>query len=139
VTTSTTVDFEVTFIEGVIADNDLADHVRAFRISGDSVWYIDRHVLGPDDGVAAPEVRAAACAAAVALAARWITARNGLVGADLLITKPYVIVDDPWLLGKSNAPPPHVIVCIARDRQSLEPADHNTAAVSQRTSGHPNA
>lgn len=122
------------FVARVLAKNDLANEVQDFILANETVRYIDRHVLDVDEPASAT-LRAVACEAAVALAKTWLNARRTLARTDVLISVPYAIVDDSWILGAENAPPPHVVLCLARDEVSLRPANYNLAATPRSSSG----
>jgi len=118
--------------------NDLTRLVRAFMHSGDSCWHIDRHVIdfvGERVAATPSEIREA-CEAAVALAARWAEQSGALRGPDFLISAPVALIDDEWLAGRENAPPPHVYLCLARDADSFRPVSRQTR-VSVEASGNP--
>jgi hypothetical protein len=109
-------------------DNNLAEIVRDFQSSNERVWYIDRHVLDVAEAEQLhSEVLIAACEAAVALARSWFATRRNLAQCGVLISKPYVIIDDEWLRGERHTAPPHVLICLARDRASFAPVDYRGA------------
>jgi hypothetical protein len=100
----------------VLAENDFAETADAFVASGAPCWTIDRHVVDPGiDPIDEPFV-AATCHAARALAREWDRRRAPYLERGLLVSRPSVIIDDEWLAGARNAPPPHVLVTFARDK-----------------------
>ena len=114
----------------VFADpaNDLVAMARHFLDSDDRCWHIDRHVADVDQAWnPSPELVRAACAVALMLSRRWAADREGLGSSGLLISRPYVIIDDAWLDGETASPPPHVYVCLARDDASFKPVTHDMA------------
>lgn len=111
-------------VERVLSDpdNDLAEIVRSFQQCDESYQSLDRHVLGVSDGSPVPpELVEAACAAALALARHWTRQSSALAEPGIWISKPFVLIDDPWLAGERNAPPPHVYLWLALDEKSPEP------------------
>jgi hypothetical protein len=117
--------------------NDLTHLVLAFMNSDDSGWHIDRHVIDVvrERGRATPSEIREACEAAVALAARWAERSIALRGPDCLISAPVALIDDEWLEGRENAPPPHVYLCLARDADSFQPV-WRAARLNVDTSGN---
>jgi hypothetical protein len=101
---------------------DLDAVVARFVASGARVWHVDRHVVEVDADVPVAE-RESACGAAIELATRWMRARRALRN-DILVSVPYAIVDDEWILRAPAATPPHVYVCIARDAEAFAPVEH---------------
>lgn len=107
-------------------ENDLADIARAFSVSGETCWHVDRHVLGVSDALlAGAESPVSACMVAVALARRWLEAASALRDSGLLVSRPFVVIDDEWIASFPGATPPHVYVCIARDEASFRPVHHD--------------
>jgi hypothetical protein len=123
-------------IDSVIRENELEDEVRHFRSSDKDAWYIDRHVLGVGSYGAA-EMHQTACVAAVALAKKWLEDRTRLIAADLLISKPLVIIDDDWIKGDPDSAPPHVWICMAKNAAAFSPMDPTDRTVRMTTSGQP--
>jgi hypothetical protein len=112
-------------------ENDLADILRAFQDSDDSVWHIDRHVLNVDEGFAAEfEARLGACAAGLGLMRRWGWVVSAKSASDLIVSTPYLVIDDEWLEGRRHAPSPHVYICLSKGEEGLaveHEADHGTS------------
>lgn len=103
-------------------DNDLAEIVNSFRESSEPVWHIDRHVLDVTDSVIADQAfLIAACAAGLSLLHKWSSQRSAVTVDGVVISEPYLMIDDEWLEAVPNAPPPHVYVCISDDgHESVE-------------------
>jgi hypothetical protein len=109
-------------------ENDLADTLRAFRESSDSVWHIDRHVLDVDEAsVASSEERISACIAGFGLLRKWHEDVSAEGPPDLIVSKPYLIIDDEWLEGEPHASSLHVYICLSKGEEGLaveHEADH---------------
>ena len=104
-------------------ENDLGALVRAFRRSGEPVWHLDRHVLEVEHE-AGPEVRLAACSAGVELFRMWVRQRTPELGSDVLISDPYLVVDDGWIGERPGVAPPHVYVCLYKAGARDGPVSH---------------
>jgi hypothetical protein len=89
------------------------------------VLHVDRHVLEIDENAS----RSDAIHAAIALAIRW-SAERGRLDTRYLVSDPYVIVDDDWLSGGTEATPPHVYICIAQHASVFDPVMHDDAVPS---------
>lgn len=123
-------------IDSVSRENELVDEVRHFRSSDEDAWYIDRHVLDVGSYGSA-EIHEAACVAAVELAKKWLEDRARLSAADLVISKPFVIIDDDWVRCDPEAAPPHVWICMAKNADAFSPMDPTEGTVRMTTSSQP--
>jgi hypothetical protein len=103
-------------------ENDLAKLVKSFRESDDPVWHFDRHVLDVLECVVLrPELVTAACVAGLSLLHQWCNQRSAMAEDGMVISEPYLIIDDDWLETAPNAPPPHVYICLAKGQnESVE-------------------
>ena len=115
-------------LENVLQDpqNDLVRFARAFRRSGESVWHVDRHVLDVVQPSSAREVRLAACAAGLGLLRKWSVQASAERRAGIKVSEPYLIVDDGWLEGQPDAPPPHIYICLCAGEEDLS-VEHEPA------------
>ncbi|PVE23637.1 hypothetical protein DC522_14385 [Microvirga sp. KLBC 81] len=101
-------------------DNDLIQMVCAFQETPDAVWHIDRHVLDPTEPVIVdPAFLLSACAAGLSLLRKWSSQRAVLADQGIVISEPYLIIDDEWLAAEPKAPPPHVYICITAGEEEL--------------------
>lgn len=106
------------FVAEFVATNSLveiADYLD--ENPEEQVYYADRHALGTADWFA-PEVRGPACEAALALAYAWRCDRDSLRARGYLVSVPVTFIDDEWLDGCENPPPPHVWICVARTSEA---------------------
>jgi hypothetical protein len=109
-------------------ENDLVGIARAFSASGEACWHVDRHVLGVSDALlAGADSPIAACIVAVALARRWLEAASAIRDSGVLVSRPFVVIDDGWIASSLGATPPHVYICIAREETSFGPVNHDEA------------
>jgi len=104
-------------------DNDLGAIADEFRASGESCWHIDRHVITEISEGAQPDAHLllTACRAALALARKWLEQSSAVRDPGLFVSEIIVILDDAWVTGVIEAPPPHVYICLARDQASFKP------------------
>jgi hypothetical protein len=112
-----------------VPENDLVAVLHAFRESGQLVWHIDRHVLDPDEATNTDiEFRALACATGFTLLRRWSSRRLSELKSGILLSKPYLLIDDGWLEGDPKAAPPHVYICLAINRDAFSPVEHEISS-----------
>lgn len=125
-------------VQRVLADpdNELAAIMRAFKASEDACWHIDRHVIGVSESQRpGSDLVSTACVAALALARQWLRQRGPLQESGVAISTPFVVIDDEWLAGAPAAPPPHVYVCLTKNKDSLAPLRHDEA-IPRASSGN---
>ena len=115
---------EQEYIAEVCRENILAETVDWLLQSDEDRYFADRHVAEPPEGLSAH----AACLAGFALLEDWAAdlaefKRRGLFGDE-----PVLMIDQEWLDELPDAPPPHVILGIAKNGDALPPSE---------LSGHP--
>lgn len=95
------------YIRNVLEENRLEKLLDKFRASLNLVCYVDRHV---EKLPCADWPQAVACEAGLALLRAWHA--DSLVFADqgFVFVGPILVVDESWLEGKENPPPPHVML-----------------------------
>jgi hypothetical protein len=119
------------WIKAVLSDNQLAQVAEDFKVTGEPCWHLDRHVI--DTFLRLPvlsdaSIAVAGCLAGIALLRAWEEERKRVLSTRVLISSPVLIIDDEWIKQESNAPPPHVYVCLAMMEKNLEPVDHPRCA-----------
>ena len=115
------------WVTNIVERNDLRRIVNDFAVSPELCWHIDRHVMEvtervPDLSDASYTV--AGCSAGVALLREWTQQVRTLQGEGTALSSPFLVIDDDWISGRDNAPPPHVYVCMAKNVAHLSPVEH---------------
>lgn len=106
---------ETDYIAEVCRRNLLSDTVDwLIRSSGDH-YYADRHVDLPPDGIPAR----AACSAGLALLSNWTDELEGVHSRGIYSEGPILVIDQAWLNESLDAPPPHVILALAKREDAL--------------------
>jgi hypothetical protein len=111
------------YFDHICESNRLADIVDIYHTrpvtqgAARTPIYIDRHVVGYDlapraQGMSDPTFRQEAITAAVCLARCWHA--EALHFGSTPISSPFVIVDDEWVTGELDDPPPHVLICVGQ-------------------------
>jgi hypothetical protein len=111
------------YFDHICESNRLADIVDIYRTSSigqggaRTPIYIDRHVVGYDlapraQGMSDPMFRLEAITAAIRLARCWHAEARHFGSPP--ISSPFVIVDDEWVTGELDDPPPHVLICVGQ-------------------------
>ena len=85
--------------------------------SRSEIYHVDRHVEAPPVGLPA----SAACSAGVALLLLWHNELKGDFGHKLFFEGPVLVIDQSWLDEKPEAPPPHVVLDLAKRGDVLQP------------------
>jgi hypothetical protein len=115
---------EAEYIAYVCRDNSLPAMLDwLIQSDEEEAYYADRHVAVPPANLP----KRAACSAGFALLEKW---HNGVGGANdrgIFAEGPILMIDQEWLDEKQNAPPPHVVLHLAKVKGRLTPID---------TSGH---
>jgi hypothetical protein len=104
------------YIRAVCGRNRLVDTADWFLKSNGGVYYVDRHVDVPPEGMSVD----AACQAGLALLEQWAYELEDVRKRGLFATNPLLIIDDEWLLPSEEAPPPHVMVTLATQMDLLQ-------------------
>lgn len=122
------------YIQKVCADNDLQDTARFFLRKGDAAYHADRHVDEPPAGLG-PE---AACGAGFALLREWTREAASIVGTELFVSRPLLVIGEEWLRGLPHAARPSVLVTLARCAADLPPPEV-AGAIPVSAAGSPHA
>jgi len=115
------------YIQSVCAANSLEETALHFLQTSAPAYHADRHVAEPPQGLGME----AACSAGLALLVDWSREAAALERLGLVASKPLLLVDQEWLDGLADAPPPHVLVTLARCSSDLPPEELNAKRVSQ--------
>jgi hypothetical protein len=115
------------YIKSVCAANSLEETALHFLQTSDPVYHADRHVAEPPQGLGVE----AACSAGLALLANWTREASAVERLGLVASKPLLVVDQEWLDELPDAPPPHVLVTLARCSTDLPPEVMNAKRVAQ--------
>ncbi|MBA3406143.1 MAG: hypothetical protein H0U13_15910 [Gemmatimonadaceae bacterium] len=115
-------------------DNDLNLMVRRFLETGERIWYIDRHMCDPG----APELEGtsgwlAACMVALKLLRNWSIVSARVEGTGVLVSRPFLVINDEWLRQDENSPPPHIYVCLAKEEADFKPVQYEDVTRSEKT------
>jgi len=106
---------EADYIAEVCRQNPLSDTVDWLVRSSEDHYHADRHVDLPPDGVPAR----AACSAGLALLTRWADELEGIHSRGIYSEGPVLVIDQAWLNETLDAPPPHVILALAKREDAL--------------------
>jgi hypothetical protein len=109
------------YIQAVLAANSLRDVALYLLETGDAAYHSDRHVDEPPQGLGAE----AACFAGLALLREWARDAESLSPIGLVSSKPLLVIDQEWLNDLPDAPPPHVLVTIAKSSSDLPSEEVN--------------
>ncbi len=115
------------YIQRECAANSLQGIVRYLLEASDPTYYADRHIAEPPQGWGLE----AACSAGLALLREWTKDAASLGPTGLVASKPILIIDQEWLADHPDAPPPHVLVTLAKDDRDL-PTDQLNATPSSK-------
>lgn len=99
-------------------------------LDGQPCRHVDRHVLGVIEAVmnlGSVRVRRDAVRAAIELACRWRDERLAIAAT---VSSPVVMVEDEWIRGELDAPPPHVYICVAARPEDCAPASYGLGATA---------
>lgn len=97
-------------------------------LDGQPCAHLDRHVLdGTVAMIGSVRVRRDAVRAAIELACRWRDERLAIAAT---VSSPVVMVEDEWIRGELDAPPPHVYICVAARPEDCAPASYGLGATA---------
>jgi hypothetical protein len=103
-----------------LAENSLLEVVEHFRQAGEDRYYLDRHIVDSLDDF--PEnlrdQKDLILFGAFELCNKWAT--EAKANSEFFFSEPFVIVDDSWVKGEHNAPPPHIQLCISKSPLELD-------------------
>lgn len=105
------------YFRDVLEQNRLVETVDYLRNSSDLVYYADRHV----EDLPFPDwLPTVACEAGLALLRAWHEDSLALAEQGFAFAGPVLVVDESWLQGLENPPPPHVLLYIAKMGATFE-------------------
>ena len=104
------------YIKSVCLENRLEDTIAHFLTSSDEQYHADRHVSPPPLELSA----FSACEAGLALLQQWTADAANVHKSGLSPSTPILMIDDEWLSGADNAPPPHVLLSLFKSRSDSE-------------------
>lgn len=115
------------YIQGVCSANRLREVAEHLLQTSDPAYHVDRHVAEPPQGL---EVEAA-CSAGLALLLDWTQDAALLGSVGLVASLPLLVIDQEWLDELPDAPPPHLIVTLAKNSSLLPSGELNAKRCSK--------
>ena len=103
------------YISDVCLQNTLADTVIWLVESSDVKYNVDRHVSLPPPGLS---VRSA-CAAGFELFCRWSDELPKYHRQGIYSEGPILVIDRAWMDQAVDAPPPHILLTLAKSQSDL--------------------
>ncbi len=101
-----------------LSDNLLTDTVDVFLHSDDTVYYVDRHVLDVPPG--SKKLVKNGVILGLALLKEWLGDIQKTKDSAVFFSDPLLVVDDEWLEMRGNAPPPHIMLTLAKNPENVE-------------------
>lgn len=111
--------FSSDYIAAVCNANRLEDTLDWMIQSSEDIYSADRHVESPPANIPAR----AACAAGLALLEQWTKELPKVRASGLFASIPRLVIDQEWLDESEDAPPPHVMLTIAKRQMMLPKID----------------
>lgn len=112
-----------TLRQRVLRENDLMDTIDFFMKDDGEVYYTDRHALvyaGYNYDPFARDPLTIKLGVKLGLdLLRHGSAQKTLV-TSLLVSDPFLAVDEEWLLGRENHAPPTVVICLAKTQAAIQ-------------------
>jgi hypothetical protein len=119
------------WIKKTLEENSLFEVVQYFLQIEDDTYHLDRHLVDSPSDVPKKvrDQKDSIYIAAFDLCMKW--AIDAKIYSGLTFSVPFVVVDDSWIKGEKNAPPPHVRLCISKSKAPLDDSVPITACPSR--------
>lgn len=114
--------------EQLLRDNSLLEAVKSFEASEDRVWYFDCPVFEPDKialGDIGDPLREIGIRLGLDLLRDWSRSLSEITS--VLVSKPFLRIEDNWLSPEDHAVPPSVNICLAKTPELLQPGSFDIA------------